>query len=99
MNKEIIDKLDEITNIIDNDPDLIRMKKLEKIIENDYQLMSKINSLKEMNEYDKDYVNLKKDILLNKNYKDYKELEKDLYFVIQVINKKLNCLRENGGCL
>ena len=99
MNIEIINKIDEITDIIKNDKDLIKMKKLEKLIENNHDLMNKINNLKGINEFDKEYVKLKNEILSNKEYKEYKNLEKDLFFVIQLINKKLNSLRESGGCL
>ena len=98
MNIEIINKLDEITNIIENDSDLKKMNELEKKILNNKDLLDEINKLKEYEKYDNDYLNIKNKILNNKEFKEYKELENDLYFVIQDINKKLNSLREKSDC-
>ena len=42
---------------------------------------------------------LKKEILLNKDYSRYLELEKKLFFDIKDINNKLNCLLEKSGCI
>ena len=99
MNKEIIEKLDEITNIIDNDKDIKEYKELEKRILNNKELLKKIDKLKSINSYGNDYIELKKEILLNKDYSRYLELEKKLFFDIKDINNKLNCLLEKSGCI
>ena len=99
MNKEIIEKLDEITNIIDNDKDIKEYKELEKRILNNKELLKKINKLKSINSYGNDYIELKKEILSNKDYSRYLELEKKLFFDIKDINNKLNCLLEKSGCI
>ena len=99
MNKEIIEKLDEITNIIDNDKDIKEYKELEKRILNNKELLKKIDKLKSINSYGNDYIELKKEILSNKDYSRYLELEKKLFFDIKDINNKLNCLLEKSGCI
>ncbi len=98
MNKEIIDKLDEITSIIKNDKELIEYHDLEEELLNDNELIEKIDNLKRMDKYNDDYLSLKKEILSNKKYKRYTELEKKIYFDIKDINNKLSCLKEKSGC-
>lgn len=98
MNKEIIDKLDEITYIIENDKDLIELKKIKKEILNDKEFVKKIEELKKISDYDNDYLSKKKEILSNEKYKRYIELENKLFFDIKDINKKLNTLVEKSGC-
>lgn len=98
MNIEIINKLDEITNIIDNDKDINEYKKLKEEILNDKELLNKIEKLKKIDKYDDNYLLLKKEILSNKKYKRYIELENNLFFDIKDINKKLNSLKEKSEC-
>lgn len=96
MNIEIINKLDEITSLIKNDSSFIKMKELERKIENNKELISKINELKNKKEYDTDYLSLKKEILDNSDFKEYKSLEKEWYFTVQLINKELRSLIEKS---
>ena len=98
MNDLIIDKLDEITILIDKDKDLKELKKLEKNINSNKDLLNKIDSLKKIDKYDSNYVELKKEILSNKDYKRYIELEYNLMIFIKKINMELNKLVEKGGC-
>ena len=98
MNKDVINKLDEIESLISNDKDFIELKKLKKEILNDKELVSKISKLKTIDKYDSSYLDLKKEILNNSKYKRFISLENELYLTIQQINKKLNSLKENGGC-
>lgn len=99
MTDLIIDKLDEITNLIEKDKDLIELKKLENNINNNKELLNKIDFLKKIDKYDSNYVELKKEILSNKDYKRYIELEYDLMIFIKQINKELNKLVEKSGCI
>ena len=98
MNIEIINKIDEILNIIENDKDNIKMKKLKNKILKNKELMNKIEKIKNMDKYNEEYVSLKKEILSNKDYLLYKELENDLYFFIKKINISLNTFIEKSGC-
>mgnify|MGYP003571347598 CR=1 FL=1 len=98
MKKEVIDKLDEIEELIKNDKDINELKKLRKEIENDKELLNKINKLKNMDKYNINYVNLKKEILNNISYKRYITLENNLYLLVQQINIKLNSLKEKSRC-
>lgn len=98
MNIEIINKLDEITAIIKKDSDLKKLKKLEKEIESNKELMLKIENIKKMDKYSDEYLNIKKEILKNSSFIEYKRIENDLFFLIQEINRKLNSLKEKSGC-
>ncbi len=89
MNKEIIDKLDEITDLIDKCALFKEYKKIEKKLEQDKNLISKIDLIKSEDSYGEKYINLKKEILNNENFSYYKELERELYFLVQNINIKL----------
>jgi hypothetical protein len=99
MKKEIIDKLDEITKLIDNDKELIEYKKIKEKILKDEELLNKISKLKTIDSYSDEYVRLKKEILANKNYLKYIELEKKLFFDIKDLNNELNKLLEKRGCI
>lgn len=98
MDIKIINKLDEITNIIENDKENNELKKLKNKIENNHELLNKIKELKQLDKYDSKYIKLKEEILSNEDFKNYKELEKDLYYVVMSINKRLNSIKEKSGC-
>lgn len=98
MNIEIINKLDEIIGLIKSDKDYIRMNQLNNIIMSNKQLIEKINILKTLNTYDEKYLEMKKEIIDNPEFKEYKELEKEYYFFIKEINSRLNTLKETSGC-
>ena len=98
MEIETINKLNEITNIIKSDKELIKYKKLRNDLLNDYNLLEKINKLKKIDIYGNKYLELKNEILSNKKYKNYIELEKKIYFDIKDINNRLNSLIEKSGC-
>lgn len=98
MNIEIINKLDEITSLIENDKENIRLNELKNMILNDNKLRLKIDKLKQIDEYGKEYLKIKKEILNNDVYKEYVDKEISLNYLIREINKKLNEFRETGGC-
>ena len=98
MNIEIINKLDEITSIIENDKENIELNELKDSILMDNDLLNKIKKVKEINEYSSEYVQLKKEVLNDERFKNYKEKEKDLNLIISQINSKLNSFREKSGC-
>ncbi len=98
MDDLIINKLDEITSLIDKDDDLIELKRLENNISNNKELLNKISNLKEIDKFDSRYVELKKEILNDKDYKKYTKLEYDLMIFIKQINRELNKLVEKSGC-
>ncbi len=98
MDIEIINKLDEITKIINEDKDLKRKRQLEKKIEENKDLMNKINEIKKMSTYDPNYLKKKEEVINNKDFKEYKELEKEEYLLILEINKRLNSLKEKSEC-
>ena len=89
MNIETIKKLDEIIDSIKKDKDYIEFKRLEKLVLSNKELLDKINKLKSIDKYDNNYLELKKEILSNNDYKEYKRLENELYLFI----KEMSCCR------
>ena len=98
MNVEIINKLDEITSIIDNDIENQELISLKKEIESNNDLISKIKKIKGIEKYNEEYLKLKKEILENETYSRYQHLENDLYIIAKEISSKLKKLEEKGGC-
>lgn len=98
MNIETIKKLDEIIDSIKKDKDYIEFKRLEKLVLSNKELLDKINKLKSIDKYDNNYLELKKEILSNNDYKEYKRLENELYLFIKEMNNKLNSLKEMSCC-
>ena len=97
MDLELIEKIDDLIETLD---DSLEFKKLldlkKKIYENDdlkIKLME-FNKIKD-NVYDKKYVSLKKEILTIPEVKEYKHLENGLYLLVMAINNKLKLLTEN----
>ena len=75
------------------------MLELSNKLSNNKELLDKINKIKDYKSYDDKYIELKKDVINNSDYKEYKELEKDYYLFIREINRKLNSLKEKSdGC-
>lgn len=98
MNIEIVNKLDEIINLIKDNDDYKRMKSLEEKLNNDKDLLSKIDKIKTIDNYSDEYITLKKEVLSNDDYKEYLELQKKYQFLIKDINLILNSLKEKSGC-
>ena len=98
MNIETIKKLDEIIDSIKKDKDYIEFKRLEKLVLSNKELLNKINKLKSIDKYDNNYLELKKEILSNNEYKEYKRLENEFYLFIKEMNNKLNSLKEMSCC-
>ena len=91
MDNELILKLDDIINDLNNTKESIRMKELKSILLNDKDLLDDINSIKN-SEYSDKYVNKKKELLDNSNYKEYKELESEFYFFSKEVSSILSSI-------
>lgn len=92
MNDEILTKIDEIINILDNSEEMKKLDLLKEKLYQDTTLMGKIDKVKIENTYSDNYIALKKDILDNEYFREYKSIEKELYLLIKEINMKLNFL-------
>lgn len=95
MDIEIIEKLDEITDLINDSKLLKEFSSIKEKVLKDSFLVEKINSLKEIeNIYGDEYRNLKEEIFLNKDFRRYKELENEVYLFLLKINSSLNNLKK-----
>ena len=91
MDNELILKIDNIINDLNNTKESIRIKELKSILLNDKDLLDDINSIKN-SEYSNNYVNKKKELLNNNNYKEYKELEGEFYFFSKEVSSILSSI-------
>lgn len=92
MNSEVLAKVDEIIATIDSSDEVKRFKAIKESLLSNKELIDKISLLKKENGYDSKYIEQKKEILFNPEFREYKEYENDLYFLIQEINLKLGTL-------
>ena len=100
MSEDIRLKLDELIDSIDNDPKVLKLKKLKKEIYEDEHLKSdleRFNRIKDL-EYSSEYISLKSKIIENPKVSEYRKLENELYFTVLQMNKELSELVERKGC-
>ncbi len=91
MDSEIIMKVNDIIDDINNSYEANRMIPLKKELLDNKDLLNDINNIKE-HVYDKEYVDKKRDILDNSTYKEFKELEKEFYYFTKEVSKILSSL-------
>ncbi len=92
MENEILDKLYEIIDLLENSEDIKKLKFLKEELFKDEELLNKILEIKKQK---KDSENIKEEVLLNDKLREYRSLENDLYFLIQSINSKLKKLTKD----
>ncbi len=97
MNSEIIDKLDEIISLLESNKDIKRFVKLKDILLKDDEMLKKIEKV-QTSDYSNEYIEVKREILESETLKEYKELEREIYFLVQEINKRLNSLTKEKKC-
>lgn len=99
MKDELDLKIDNLINLLDNDPRIIKLvEKKEKLL-NNKELITKITKLKELDIYSDEYKKLKKELFENEDFVSYKELETEINYLILEINKKLRTLTNERRCL
>lgn len=99
MPQEIIEKTDELMKAIDNSSLFKNLEQSKKRLLEEELLLSKINKLKTIsNKYSNEYITLKKEILEDPIYREYKALENEVYFLTLEINKRLNQLTKKKVC-
>ena len=96
--KKINNKVDELINILNNDCRIKRLYELKVELNNDKSLMSKIESLKILDQYSTEYKDIKLDLFKNPKFVEYKELENEINILILEINQKLKTLTDERSC-
>ena len=92
-------ELDKLINILDNDSRIIRLEELKKIITSDKEFMNDFNELKELDVYSNEYKELKKKLFSNEYFKEFKELEQEINYLILEINNRLKELTNERRCI
>ena len=90
---DLIGKVDNLINSIDNTKQVQEIKKINEEIMKDEELMKMIRKYQENGSED-----LKKAIINNKLFSDYKDKETELNILILELNKKLKSINDKGKC-
>lgn len=90
---DLIGKVDNLINSIDNTKQVQEIKKINEEIMKDEELMKMIRKYQENGTED-----LKKEIINNKLFSDYKDKETELNILILELNKKLKSINDKGKC-
>lgn len=98
MNDLLLEKLDEMFNELNNCNEIEQILDLKQKIYNDKELSILLKKYREIDKYDPNIVNLKKEIISNPLIEKYHKLENKLYFIVLESNKKLNTLIDKKGC-
>lgn len=92
--KELLEKIDNLKESLDNEEIIQKIKLLNNEIKKDNELVTLIK------EYKKNPTDgIKYKIYSNQLYKKYKESETDLNLLILTINKKLKTINDRKHCL
>ena len=90
---DLIGKVDNLINSNDNTKQVQEIKKINEEIMKDEELMKRIRKYQENGSED-----LKKEIINNKLFSDYKDKETELNILILELNKKLKSINDKGKC-
>ena len=90
---ELIDKVDNLINVIDNTEQVKDIKSLNEKVMKDEKLLSLIKKYQDTKDE-----KLKEEIINNELFSQYKEKETDLNILILEINSKLKEINDKGKC-
>ena len=90
---ELIELVDNFKKSLDNTKEVQEIKEYNKKISKDKDLLSKIKKYNDTKDE-----SLKKEILSNKLFNEYKEKEIDFNVLILKINKELKRISSKKGC-
>ncbi len=91
--EELIEKVEALKEELNENVLVKKIKELNKKLEKDKELLKDI----EKYQYTKD-INLKNKIMNNNLFKEYKEEETKINFIILEINKRLKQINNKGKC-
>lgn len=93
MSIEILEKLDILKSTIDNSSLMLELEDIKSKIFSDKNLLNKIEEYKVTRNS-----KIRDEIYQDENYKKFKSLENEVYFLTLQINQKLNTLTEGKVC-
>ena len=91
--EELMNKIENLKNSMDKEEVIQRIKKLNKEVEKDEELLYLVNDYKNNPNEEKKML-----IYSNELYKKYKESETDLNILIMSINNKLKEINNKRSC-
>ncbi|MBR2828424.1 MAG: hypothetical protein IKE70_04255 [Bacilli bacterium] len=89
--KELLEKLEELKQELDKSSTVIEIKELNKKLEQEEDLVEMVKKYQITKEE-----SLRKEIIKNPIFLEYKKKENDLNFIILEINKRLKSMKKEG---
>ena len=90
---ELIEEVEKLKEELNNTTQVKEIKELNKKIRKEEELLKKIEEYNKNNNEE-----LKKDIISNPIFKEYKNKETELNLLILELNQKLKVLKDKKGC-
>ena len=90
---ELIGKVENLKNSLDNNKEIIELKKINELIMQDKELLKDIEKYNRTND-----IKIKEKIINNNLFKEYKHSETEVNFIILEINKRLKEINNKGKC-
>ncbi len=90
---ELIEEVEKLKEELNNTTQVKEIKDLNKKIRKEEELLKKIEEYNKNNNEE-----LKKDIISNPIFKEYKNKETELNLLILELNQKLKVLKDKKGC-
>lgn len=91
---ELIEKVDDLKKELDNTKEIKHIKELNNRIKDNKELISLIEKYNLTQDE-----NIKKQIINNEFFKEYKISENEINYLILEINSKLKKINKKGSCL
>lgn len=100
MDIKLIELVNELIDELNNSDEIKRINILKQEIYNDRELASLLKKYKVKinDEYNSEYIDLKRQIIDNPKIKEFRVLESKLNIMIKEINKRLTKLTEEKSC-
>ena len=100
MQEEVYQKLDELIDCLEESSIIKDVKRLKKIALEDEQLVNLLDEYHKKIDLYRDYelIDLKRKIIDNSNFSNYKAKEQELYYLVLEINNRLTKITKEKSC-
>lgn len=80
MNLELVEKVEDFLDYLGKNRVIVEYKEVKEKILEDTKLLKEIANFQSLSKSSNDYINQKRELFENKNYKRFLELENEIYF-------------------
>jgi len=98
MREKTNEFIDDIIKTFELDEKVTILKNEKQLLLTDEEFIKKLNKLKSLDIYSKEYKSIKKDLFQDSHFVRYKQIENELNLLIMEINQRLKKLTDERGC-